>query len=165
MIGIGAVLVAIGAWLASIPIVSWIVIILAGFMALMAAVGLFMDARHAYTSATRSDSSCSHGHRNMPRPFGVLVLWARPSFPTARGDTMNEDRIEGEAKQVEGEAQETWGKAKDQADDLLDEGKDKAGDAWDKAKDTLDNLGDKIDDLKDRNDLDEAKREREPERA
>jgi hypothetical protein len=46
-IGIVAVGAAIGAWYASIPVVSWIVIVVAGFMALMAALGLVADARQA----------------------------------------------------------------------------------------------------------------------
>jgi hypothetical protein len=47
---------------------------------------------------------------------------------------VDEDRVEGKAKQVEGEVQEGWGEAKD-----------KARDAWDDAKDKLD--GDDEDDL------------------
>ena len=50
---------------------------------------------------------------------------------------MDEDRIEGKAKQVEGEVQESWGEAKDKAREM-----------WDEVKDKLD--GDDEDDLVER---------------
>ena len=46
-IGVISVAVAVGAWYASVPILSWIVIVVAGFMALMAVLGLYGDARAA----------------------------------------------------------------------------------------------------------------------
>ena len=58
---------------------------------------------------------------------------------------MDEDRIEGKAKQVEGEVQEGWGKAKDEAREGWDDVKDKSRELWDEAKDKLD--GDDEDDL------------------
>ena len=61
---------------------------------------------------------------------------------------MNEDQVEGKAKQAEGEAQEKWGDAKQKADDALDAAEDK-----------LDDLGDKIDDIKDKVDRDEKPEE------
>jgi uncharacterized protein YjbJ (UPF0337 family) len=38
---------------------------------------------------------------------------------------MDEDRIEGKAKQAEGEVQEGWGETKDKARDLWEDAKDK----------------------------------------
>jgi hypothetical protein len=51
---------------------------------------------------------------------------------------VNEDRIEGKAKEVEGETQQGWGKVKDKAEDAWSDVKDKADDAYDGAKDRLD---------------------------
>ena len=61
------------------------------------------------------------------------------------GADVDEDRIEGKAKQVEGEVQEGWGEAKDKARDLWDDVKDKAEDVKDDVQDSLD--GDDEDDL------------------
>ena len=47
LILLGALGVAIGAWYASITIVSWVVIVVAGFLALMAAYTLYHYARQA----------------------------------------------------------------------------------------------------------------------
>jgi uncharacterized protein YjbJ (UPF0337 family) len=51
---------------------------------------------------------------------------------------MNEDRIEGKAKEVEGETQQAWGKLKDKADDAWSDAKDKGEDAYEEVKDRLD---------------------------
>ena len=47
LIGIAAILVAVGAWYASITVVSWIVIAVAGFLALMAGYTLYVYAPEA----------------------------------------------------------------------------------------------------------------------
>ena len=51
---------------------------------------------------------------------------------------MNEDRIEGKAKEVEGETQQSWGELKDKAEDAWSDAKDKGEDVVDEAKDRLD---------------------------
>jgi uncharacterized protein YjbJ (UPF0337 family) len=51
---------------------------------------------------------------------------------------MNEDRIEGKAKEVEGETQQTWGKLKDKAEDAWSDAKDKGEGAYEEVKDRLD---------------------------
>ena len=74
---------------------------------------------------------------------------------------MNEDQLEGKAKQAEGQTQESWGDAKDKAGDALDDVKDKAGDALDDAKDKADDAWDdakdKLGALKDKVDGDDEK--------
>ena len=47
LIGVAAILVAVGAWYASITVVSWIVIAVTGFLALMAGYTLYVHARQA----------------------------------------------------------------------------------------------------------------------
>jgi hypothetical protein len=47
LICVAAILVAIGAWYASITVVSWVVIAVAGFLALMAGYTLYVYAREA----------------------------------------------------------------------------------------------------------------------
>ena len=56
---------------------------------------------------------------------------------------MNEDQIEGKAKQAEGKGQETWGDAKDKVEDVVEDAKEKADDLKDKASDALDRDEDK----------------------
>jgi hypothetical protein len=47
LIGVAAILVAVGAWYASITVASWVVIAVAGFLALMSGYTLFVYAREA----------------------------------------------------------------------------------------------------------------------
>jgi len=51
---------------------------------------------------------------------------------------VNEDRIEGKAKEVEGETQQSWGNLKDKAEDAMSDAKDKGEDVYDEVKDRLD---------------------------
>ena len=77
---------------------------------------------------------------------------------------MNEDQVEGKARQAEGQAQESWGDVKEKTDDTWDKAIDKADATWEKAKDKLDDLDDKVDDMKDKLDRDDeadARREAE----
>jgi len=57
---------------------------------------------------------------------------------------MNEDRIEGKAKEVEGETQQTWGELKDKAEDAWSDAKDKGEDAYEEVKDRLDGDDDPV---------------------